>query len=115
MPRVRPATYELRIPQRATLELPLILKAGDNPVNLTGYTVLASIYTDEKRREKIADLTTIYTNRTIGSIKLRLDRSVTRTITRSGYWDMLVIDPSNDADYWMEGPAVLDIGLTDDQ
>lgn len=115
MPRIRPATYSLRIPQRATLEEPMVLKAGGVAVNLTGYTVLASIWKDERRREKLADLTVVYVNRAQGSIKLSLDRNITRTITRSGFWDLLVIEPGGAADYWLEGPAPLDIGLTDSQ
>lgn len=92
-----------------------MLKAGGEPVDLTGATVLGSIWKDEKRQQKLADLTTVYVNRVLGSIKLRLDRTITRTITRSGFWDLLVIEPGGDADYWLEGPAVLDVGLTDDQ
>lgn len=115
MARISPATYSLRVPQRATLEEPMVLKAGGQPVNLTGYTVLASIWRDEKRRQKLADLTVVYVNRAQGSIKLRLDRAITRTITRSGFWDLLVIEPGGDADYWLEGPAPLDVGLTDNQ
>lgn len=93
----------------------MVLKAGGQPVNLTGYTVLASIWRDEKRREKLADLDVVYVNRTLGSIRLRLSRSTTRAITRSGFWDLLVIEPGGDADYWLEGPAPLDVGLTDTQ
>ena len=122
MPRITPATYTLRVPQRATLEESMVLKASGQPLNLTGYTVLASIYKlvqpdgiaqVAQRGVKIADLTVVYVNRAAGSIKLRLDRGVTRTITESGYWDLLVIEPGGDADYWLEGPATLDIGLTD--
>jgi hypothetical protein len=115
MPRIRPATYTLRVPQRATLEESLVLKAGGVAVNLTGFTVLASIWRNEKRTEKLADLTVTYVNRATGSIKLSLSRAQTRAITRSGFWDLLVIEPSGAADYWLEGPAVLDVGLTDDQ
>lgn len=115
MPRFTPATYSLRIPQRATLEEPLTLKAGGVAVNLTGYTVLAQIWKDQKRRVKLADLTVTYVNRAAGQIKLSLTRAQTREITRSGFWDLLVIEPGGAADYWLEGPAVLDVGLTDDQ
>ena len=113
MPRISPATYTLRVPQRATLEESLVLKAAGQPLDLTGYTILASIWRDESRREKLADLTVVYADRVNGSIKLRLDRDITRTITSSGYWDMLVIEPGGDGDYWLEGPAPLDVGLTD--
>lgn len=113
MPRVAPAYYSLRIPQRATLEEPFTLKSNGAPVNLTGYTILGSIYKDRDRREKLADLDVVYTNRSLGSFKLRLDRTITRTITQGGFWDLLVVEPGGDADYWLEGPAPLDIGLTD--
>lgn len=115
MARIRPATYSLRIPQRATLDEPMVLKADGQPLNLTGYTVLASIWRDEKRREKLADLDVVYVSRPLGSIRLRLSRSATRAITRSGYWDLLVIEPNGDGDYWLEGPAPLNVGLTDTQ
>ena len=115
MARIKPATYELRIPQRATLEEAMVLKAGGVALNLTGYTVVAQIWKDEKRRLKLADLTVTYVNRAAGSIKLSLTRAVTRTIAKSGFWDLLVIEPGGNADYWLEGPATLDIGLADDQ
>jgi hypothetical protein len=116
MARISPATYTLRIPQRATLEEPMTLKAGAPPVamNLTGYTVLAQIWRDERRRVKLADLTVTYVNRSLGQIRLSLTRSQTRLLDRGGFWDLLVIEPSGAADYWLEGPAVLDVGLTDD-
>jgi hypothetical protein len=113
MPRVRPGSYTLRVPQRATLEESITLKVSGEPLNLTGYTVLAQIWKDEKRRIKIADLTVIYVSRTLGQIQLTLSRSQTRQITKDGYWDLLVIEPSGSADYWLEGEAILDIGLTD--
>jgi hypothetical protein len=114
MPRICPASYALRVPQRATLEELITLKAGSSAVNLTGYTVLAQIWEDERRRTKLVDLTVTYVNRAQGQIKLSLTRQQTRLIDRPGYWDMLVIEPGGAADYWLEGPAVLDQGLTDD-
>lgn len=92
----------------------MVLKAGGQPVNLNGYTVLASIWRDERRREKLADLLVVYVNRALGSIKLRLPHTVTRLVVRDGFWDLLVIEPSGDRDYWLEGQADLDIGLTDE-
>jgi hypothetical protein len=114
MPRIRPATYPLHIPQRATLEEFITLKAGDVAVNLAGYTALAQVWRDETRQTKIADLTVTYVNRSLGKIKLSLTRAETRQIVRSGFWDLLVIEPGGAADYWLEGPAMLDGGLTDD-
>jgi hypothetical protein len=114
MPRIRPANYTLHIPQRATLEEPITLKAGGVALNLTGYTVLAQIWKDENRRTKLADLTVTYVNRVLGQIKLSLTRAQTRLITQNCFWDLLVIEPGGAADYWLEGLAMLDPGLTDD-
>jgi hypothetical protein len=115
MARIQPGNYTIRIPQRATLEEDFVLKAADEPVNLTGYTVLASIWKDEKRRVKIVDLTVEYLDRINGSIRISLDREQTRAIRTGGYWDLLVIEPSEKADYWLEGIVTVDIGLTDDE
>ena len=100
--------------QGATLEEWLTLKAAGVPVDLTGFTVLAQVWEDERRLVKLADLTVTYVNRSLGQIKLSLTRAQTRLIERSGFWDLLVIEPAGTADYWLEGPAVLDAGLTDD-
>jgi hypothetical protein len=114
MPRIRPGFYSIRVPQRATLEEDFVLKAAGEPVDLTGYTILAQIWKDEKRRTKIADMTVEYLDVENGSIRLSLTRSETRQIKYDGYWDLLVIEPSGNADYWLEGTVVLDTGLTDD-
>ena len=115
MKRIRPATYTLVIPQRATLEETITLEADGNPVDLTGYQVIAQIWKDEKRRTKIADLTVTFTDRVGGTFKLSLTRAETRAITSGGFWDMLVIEPGGEGDFWLEGPAEFDGGLSDDQ
>lgn len=92
-----------------------MLKAGGQPMNLTGFTVLASIWRDQKRDEKLADLTVTYVNRAQGRITLSLSRAQTRSLNGGGYWDLLLIEPNGNADYWLEGPVFVDIGLSDDQ
>lgn len=93
----------------------MTLKAGGEPLDLTGYTILAQIWKKEKGREKLADLVVTYIDRPNGVIKLSLPREQTRLMRYGGYWDMLVIEPGGAADYWLEGSVTLDIGLTDDQ
>lgn len=119
MSRVLPGIYTLVIPQRATLEEPIALELetenGFEPVNLTGFTIIAQVWKDEKRHTKLADLTVNYTDRAMGSFVLSLTRAQTRAITAGGFWDLLVIEPSGAADYWLEGPVEVNIGLSDDQ
>lgn len=78
-----------------------------------GSAVAAQIWRDERRLEKLADLTVTYIDRVNGKIKVSLTRAQTRLITQSGYWDLLVIDSAANGDYWLEGPAELDQGFTD--
>ena len=115
MARIAPATYELRIPQRATLEEIITLKAGGVPVDLTGCEVLASVWDSLKRRTLLLSLAVVWLDRTMGTFKLTATRAQTRAVMKSGFWDLLVKDASGNADYWLEGPATLDVGLTDDQ
>lgn len=115
MGRIRPQTYPLVIPQRATFEEDLQFTADGVPVNLTGYTLLAQVWNSESRSTKIIDLTVTYVNRLQGLFQLSLTRSQTRGLTGGGVWDLLVIEPSTKADYWLEGTVSVDIGLTDDQ
>lgn len=113
MPRLQPASYSLHIRQRATLEEPLVLKAAGQPMNLTGFTLVASIWRDQRRDEKLADLTVNYVDRAQGQVSLYLSRNQTRGLSGGGYWDLLVIEPSGNADYWLEGPVFIDVGLSD--
>ena len=92
-----------------------MLKAAGQPMDLTGFTAVASIWRDQKRDQKLADLTVSYVNRSQGQITLSLSRAETRSMSGGGYWDLLLIEPGGAADYWLEGPVLVDVGLSDDQ
>lgn len=113
MPRKRPGYYALRIQQRATFECLIQLYTDNTPVDLTGYSGVAQIFSDEKRTTKLIDITLAFTDRPNGKIKLSLTREQTRLLVKNGFWDLLIIEPGQNADYWLRGPAILETGLSD--
>ena len=116
-----PGVYRLVIPQRATLEEgPIWL-----PFDGTGVQFYASVWTSDKRTEKLFDLEVIIDAAVIIGddpenplseecrIRLRADWEVTRAADRNGYWDLLVVWPSDDRDYCLEGPAVINLNVSE--
>lgn len=114
MPRIKPAFCPIRIQQRATFDFTIKIRAGGAPMILTGYNGIAQIYSDQRRSAKIADMLVSFINRLDGEIRLSLTRTQTRTLVKSGFWDLLLVDPNQNADYFLRGPAILEIGLSDD-
>lgn len=104
---MKPARYDITIHQRATFRERFKL-----PFNATGYTVVAQVWS--KRREALLlNLSVQWINQIQGEFDLYAPRSDTRLVTKSGDWDMLVIQPNGDGFYWLEGTANLDPGQSD--
>lgn len=113
---ILPGRYDLTVPQRATLrEGPFQLLADDVPVDLTDHDLVAQIYSDSKRTTKLLDLTIQWDDRAEGSFYITASHELTATMLRPGYWDLLVIEPSGDRFYWLEGRALLDRGLSEEE
>jgi hypothetical protein len=119
---VEPVTYELIIPQRASLaEGPIWL-----PFDGTGASILASVWTSNRRTTKLFDLQVeVLADRVVGEdpadpgsveckIALGASWTTTRTVKRNGYWDLLVIWPDATRDYFMEGPAIVNLNVTEE-
>lgn len=117
---VVPATYNLRIPQRATLSQEFTL-----PFDCTGKTVQGQVWNDRRSR-LLLQLTTVWVDRAEvvpdtsppqyrGRFRLEAGWELTRLVKASGQWDLLVIDDqSGRRDYYLEGAAVLDPGFTEE-
>jgi hypothetical protein len=106
---MNPARYDITINQRATFRERIKL-----PFNATGYTVVAQVWS-KRREELLLNFTINWVNRALGEFDMYASRSSTRAMTKSGEWDLLVIEPSGDGFYWLEGTATLDPGLSDTQ
>lgn len=110
-----PALYNISIPQNATYELKYQFKdSAGTPLDMNGYTVLAQIWTGNKQK-KLGEFTTIWENRTLGKINLSLSATDTADISMVGNWDLLVIYPNGNKEYWIRGKAALAVGYTIDE
>jgi hypothetical protein len=105
---ITPAVYNITgLKRRADY----VLELGFPTINLTGWTVAAQVW-DEGRTTKYADWDVVYVNRITGSIKLVLPRSITILLPNEAFYDVLLTNPSNLAEYYLEGTITPDEGYT---
>jgi bacillopeptidase F (M6 metalloprotease family) len=109
---MEPARYDITIHQGATFNLGLQYKTSSGvPVNMSGYTVEAQLW-NRNGTSKLANFSTPWTNQASGIFKLSLSSSVTSGITEQGQYDVLILEPSGDKFYLLQGTAFIDLGLT---
>ena len=95
------------------------------PFDGTGVTILASVWANEKRTRKYFDIDVEIINAAITGedpdnpdtveckIALSASWEVTRKVRKGGYWDLLVIWPDESRDYFIEGPATVNLNVTE--
>ena len=119
---VEPGTYELLIPQRASLlEGPFWLGFDG-----TGVQFFASVWTNEKRITKLLDLAVIVSRAlVIGEdpenpsseeceILISAPWEETSLVKKSGYWDLLAVFPDTTRHYYLEGPATVNLNVSEE-
>lgn len=106
---IGPARHDITINQRATFRKRMRLKAAGQPINATGYQLVAQIW-NRRRTAKYADMTANWLDQPNGLFELVLQYPGTTAVVQDGQWDLLVIEPGGDRYYWLEGNAYLDIG-----
>lgn len=104
---IRPARRDITIPQRGTYRQRMRLKCDGQPMNATGYQLVAQVW-NRQRTTKLADGVITWIDQVAGLFELVIQYPVTRLITQDGRWDLMVIEPSGDRYYWLEGTAFLD-------
>ena len=100
---VAPAIYNIRPQRRA--DYPLTLKFRDAAgvvMNLTGWTVLASVWQTD-RSAKIGDFTVTVATPTNGEVALTLPYTVTAVLPSEARWDVMLVAPSGLREYYVEG------------
>lgn len=110
---VQPGQFNITdLQRRADYDIQLQFKGADgNPVDLTGWTVYAQVWNQE-RSTKYADWAVTYTNRSIGSVSLALTDTQTETLPNECYWDVLLENPAGLRNYWLEGIIYVSEGYT---
>ena len=109
---VNPGSYNFTLQRRADYSLDLQFKdSNDAAVDLTGYTVYAQAW-NEERTTKSADFLVTYTNRSNGQIKLSLTDTQTTTFPDELRYDVLLEGPDGKRDYYLEGTILVSQGYT---
>ena len=109
---IRPARYDITIPQRGTFRKTMRLKADGVPLIATGYQLVAQVW-NRRRTTKFADGVINWIDQATGLFELVIQYPVTRLITEDGQWDLMVIEPGGDRYYWLEGTAFLDVNYSE--
>ena len=98
-----PAQYNIRPQRRADYPLTLQFKdSAGSAMNLTGWTVLAQVWTTD-RATKLGDFTVTVATPTSGEVALKLSYSVTATLPDECRWDVMLVAPSGLREYYLEG------------
>ena len=103
--------FEVRRRAAHTEEL-TITDGNDNPVNLTGYEVAASVF-DEPRTTQYADFATAITSAANGAFTLTLTRAQTATFSpKELHYDVKLKNPSDKQEYYLAGIIYVKEGYT---
>ena len=110
---VKTPVKNFTIQRRADFPLRLIFKDANNTaVNLTGFTVAAQVWNDD-RSTKFADFAVTYTDRDNGTVDLKLaDTDTANFSVNILRYDVLLTDPSGDKMYYLEGTLFVSQGYT---
>ena len=110
---ISPALYNFTLQRRADHNMQLVFKdSGNNPINLTGYTVAAQVW-EETRTVKYADFLITYTNRSNGTVDMALT-----DVQTAGFdldvlkYDVLLTNNSGIKEYYLEGTITVSEGYT---
>ena len=109
---VSPGTYNFTVQRRADHSVTLQFKdSNDAAINLTGWTVAAQAW-DRTRTTKHAAFSVTYTNRSTGTVALSLTDTQTTLFPDEAYYDVLLTDPSDVKEYYLEGVIIVSQGYT---
>lgn len=108
---IYPAVYNLTIEQRASFARTFaLLDSAGTPINLTGFTPSASVYTETGIL--LIAFTFTWVNQALGQFTLTLTASQTSLLSGSGFWDLKVINPDSTVDYYLRGEVYVERGYT---
>jgi hypothetical protein len=109
---IQPGVYNIKLQRRADYSVLLEFKdSNKNALNLTGWTVAASIW-DQARSTKYADFITEYDSRPNGRVRLKLSYTNTTILPSETVYDVLLVNPSGEREYYLEGTITTSEGYT---
>jgi hypothetical protein len=109
---VKPGVFNITLQRGANYSILLELKDGNQvPINLAGWQVFAQAW-NQARSTKYADFAIEYIDRTQGKIRLSLTYQATATFPNQAVYDVLLIDPNDIREYYLEGAITVEQSYT---
>lgn len=109
---IQPGRYDFQIQRRADYSFLLQFKdSEEDPINLTGWTVLAQAW-NVGRTKKYADFNVTYVDRAQGEVRLKLTYQQTAGLAAPCEYDVLLVNPAGDREYYLEGTITASEGYT---
>jgi hypothetical protein len=109
---VQPGIYNISLQRRADYSITLQFKdSNDDPINLTGWSVAAQVW-NKKRTTKYADFAVAYADRVAGTVAVSLTDTQTEALPDEVYYDVLLTNPSDLKEYYLEGVIYVSEGYT---
>ena len=105
---VTPPLYDITIPRRATFRQRFQL-----PFDCTGHELYGQVWTTVRRTRKLMDFSVEWNDQDTGDFDLVGDSVDTQKVSKDGYWDLLVVYPDGESDYWIRGTATVATGYTE--
>jgi hypothetical protein len=110
---IQPGVYNIKLQRRADYSVELQFKDSDGvALDLTAWNVAAQAW-DQGRTTKHADFVIEYVDRFNGRIKLKLTYEQTATFPRELAYDVLLINPQGEREYYLEGSITTSEGYTE--
>lgn len=109
---IQPGVYNIKLQRNADYSVELqFMDSGETAIDLTLWTVAAQVW-DTSRTNKFADFIVEYLDRPNGRVKLKLPFSVTATFVRELTYDVLLVNPDGEREYYLEGTVTASEGYT---
>lgn len=102
-----PARYDITVYQRATFRRRFTL-----PFDCTGYDIEAQIWSI-RRVTKMVQFDIEWVDQAGGVFDIVADFNQTKTTIKTGKWDLMVISPNGERNYWVEGDVTIDPGYSE--
>ena len=109
---ISPGIFNIQLQRSSSYSILLEFKDGNgSPIALTGWTVAAQVWS-QSRNTKYADFNVTYVSREQSKVRLSLTYTQTASLPIQAVYDVLLIDPDNIREYYLEGAITVSQSYT---
>lgn len=110
---IQPGVYNIALQRRADYSVLLEFKDSERvAIDLTDWQVFAQVW-DLGRSSKLADFSVDYVDRVEGRVKIKLSYEDTSRFPSQAAYDVMLINPEGEREYYLEGAITVSESYTD--